>query len=67
MALRIIGVLSLMYLLRAFVRNSSPAPLLLILRLACVVVAVIMVRGAPPLVKFAYPNAAPATSDKTSA
>ena len=60
LALRIIGVLSLMYLLRAFVRNASPPAIILIIRLACAVIAVLMIRGAPALVKFAYPDSTPA-------
>jgi hypothetical protein len=56
LALRIIGVLSLMYILRTFVRNYSPAVPILILRLACAAIGVWMIRGMPPLVKFAYPD-----------
>jgi hypothetical protein len=56
-----------MYLLRAFVRNASPAAFILIIRLACAVIAVLMIRGAPALVKFAYPDSTPATSDRSSA
>jgi hypothetical protein len=59
LALRIIGVLSLMYVLRTFVRNPSPAIAILIVRLACAAVGVWLVRGMPPLVKFAYPDSEP--------
>jgi hypothetical protein len=62
LALRILGVLSLMYLLRSFVRNPSPAVALLILRLVCAAISVWGIRGIPPLVKFAYPDSEP--SDK---
>jgi hypothetical protein len=65
LALRIIGVLSLMYVLRTFIRNPSPPVVILIVRLACAAIGVWLVRGMPPLVKFAYPDSEP--SDKAKA
>ncbi len=62
LALRIIGVLSLMYILRAFIRFPSLAPATLIIKLACAAVGVWLIRGMPLLVKFAYPESKP--SDK---
>jgi hypothetical protein len=67
LALRIIGVLGIMYLLRTFVRNHSPATVVLILRLVCAVIGVYLIRGAPRLVRFAYPESTPETPEKTKA
>lgn len=67
LALRIIGVLSLIYILRTFVRIPSPPALILIIRIACAVVAILLIRGAPPLVKFAYPDSARATPERATA
>ncbi|MGA2659404.1 MAG: hypothetical protein ABSH34_18015 [Verrucomicrobiota bacterium] len=62
LALRIIGVLSLMYILRTFIRNPSPKVAMLIVELACAAIGVCFIRGMPSLVKFAYPDSEP--SDK---
>jgi hypothetical protein len=66
LALRIIGVLSLMYILRALVRSLSPPIVILIVRLVCVVIGVYLIRGAPLLVNFAYPGSLPRTPNKGS-
>ena len=67
LALRIIGVLGIMYVLRTFVRNPSPAIVVLIIRLVFAVIGVYLIRGAPQLVRFAYPESAPETPEKTNA
>ena len=64
LALRIIGVLGIMYILRTFVRNPSPAIVVLILRLVCAVIGVYLIRGAAQLVRFAYPESTPETPEK---
>ena len=56
LALRIIGVLGMIYIVRTFVRNPSPANLTLIVRLVSIFVGAYLIRGAPLLVKFAYPE-----------
>jgi hypothetical protein len=67
LAVRIVGLLCLIYVLRAFVRSPWPEVVgYLIVRLACAVVGVYMVRGAPWLVNFAYPEATPKAPDKTA-
>ena len=67
LALRIIGVLGIMYILRTFVRNPSPAIVVLIIRLVCAVIGVYLIRGAPQLVRFAYPESTLETPEKTNA
>jgi hypothetical protein len=66
LAVRIIGILGLMYVLRTFVRTPYPQVGYLIVRLACVIIGAYMVRGAPWLVNFAYPEATPKAPDKTA-
>jgi hypothetical protein len=58
LALRIIGVLGLIYVLRTFVRNPHPEFVFLIIRIVCAVIGVYLIRGAAMLVKFAYPQTA---------
>jgi hypothetical protein len=67
LALRVIGVLGIIYIVRAFVRNISPPADILIVRLVCAVIGVYMIRGASCVVEFAYPGAAakPPESAKT--
>ena len=67
LALRIIGVLGILYLLRTFVRNPSPAMVYLGIRLGFVLIGVYLIRGAPHLVRFAYPDSAPEPLEKTNA
>jgi hypothetical protein len=67
LALRIIGVLGIMYILRSFVRNVSPPIVDLIVRLVCAAIGVYLIRGAPQLVAFAYPESTPATPEKANA
>jgi hypothetical protein len=66
LALRIIGVLGMMYVLRSFVRNASPAVVIVIIRLVCLVIGVYFIRGASQLVQFAYPEAAPEPVEKAA-
>jgi hypothetical protein len=61
LALRIIGVLGLIYILRAFVRVPSPQTLSVIARVVCTLMGAYLIRGAPLLVKFAYPESAEPT------
>jgi hypothetical protein len=58
LALRIIGVLGLIYIVRTFVRTTMPPAGILIARLVCAVIGVYFIRGAFLLVEFAYPGAA---------
>lgn len=67
LALRIIGVLGIMYIARHFAWNPWPGVRTLIVRLVCIGVGVYFVRGAALLVNFAYPESAPAPTDKPSA
>lgn len=59
LAVRIIGVLSLLYIVRTFIRSPSPAAVALVERVACAVIAVWFIRGIRPLIEFAYPNSEP--------
>ena len=63
LALRIIGVIGIAYIVRAFVRNSSPPMLTLIVRILVVLIGAYFIRGASLLVKFAYPASAPESAD----
>jgi hypothetical protein len=63
LALRIIGIIGIAYIARAFVRNPSPPTLTLILRLVSVLIGAYFIRGAALLVKFAYPGSAPEPAD----
>jgi hypothetical protein len=67
LALRVIGVLGIIYVLRAFVRTPLPEVMILVVRVVCALIGVYLIRGAPPLVKFAYPESTPEPSEKTSA
>ena len=64
LALRVIGVLGIAYIWRAFARNASPPALLLILRIVSLLIGVYFIRGASLLVKFAYPASTPEGADK---
>jgi hypothetical protein len=59
LALRIIGVIGIAYIVRAFVRNASPPMLTLILRVLGVLIGAYFIRGGSLLVKFAYPGSTP--------
>jgi len=65
--LRIIAVLGIIYLAHAFVRNPSPPNLVLIGRIVSVVIGAYFLRGAPLLVRFAYPESTPGITDTPSA
>ena len=56
LALRVIGVLGIIYILRSAVRTTSPAATFLIIRFVFVLIGLYLLRGAPWLVKFAYPE-----------
>jgi hypothetical protein len=56
LALRVIGVLGMVYIARAFVRNPSPPNLALIARVASIVIGAYFIRGAALLVNVAYPE-----------
>jgi len=66
LALRIIGVLGIAYVVRTFARDPSPPTFALIVRMVSVLVGAYFIRGAPLLLKFAYPEATPEPSDKAS-
>ena len=65
LALRIIGILGIAYVVRALVRNPSPTTSLVIAEVVSVLVGAYFIRGAPPLVKFAYPEPTAEPPDKT--
>ena len=67
LALRIIGVLGIAYLVRAFVRNPSPPTLTLIVRVVSVLIGAYFIRGGSLLVKLAYPDTTPEAPEKTGA
>jgi xanthosine utilization system XapX-like protein len=67
LALRIIGVLGIAYVVRAFVRNPSPPTLALIVRVASIFIGAYFIRGASLLVKLAYPETTPEAPEKASA
>ena len=52
---RVIGVLAIIYIVRRVVKTWSLEPLQIV-RLVSAFIALYMVRGAPLLLKFAYPN-----------
>jgi hypothetical protein len=56
LALRVIGIIGLAYIARAFVRNPSPPMLILIGRVVSILIAAYFIRGAGLLVKLAYPE-----------
>ncbi len=56
LALRIIGVLGIIYVMRAFIRAPSPETYVLVARIVCVLVGAWMIRGASLLVNLAYPE-----------
>jgi hypothetical protein len=56
LALRVIGVLGIIYVLRSAVRNTCPTAALLIIRCVFVLIGLYLLRGAPWVVKFAYPG-----------
>ena len=65
LALRIIGVLGIIYIARAFTRLPDPGGLYWwISRLVCLAIGVYFVRGACLVVNFAYPQSAPEQPDK---
>jgi hypothetical protein len=59
LALRVIGVLGMIYIARAFVRNPSPAYLALFARILSIIIGAYFIRGAALLVKVAYPESTP--------
>ena len=64
LALRIIGVLGIAYIARAFVWNPAPPIHSLIFRIASVLIGAYFIRGAPLLVKLAYPESRPEAAGK---
>lgn len=56
LVLRVLAVLGLMYVFRTVVRNPLATPYLLVVRLVCIAIGLYMIRGAPGLMKFAYPE-----------
>ncbi len=56
LVLRVIAVLGLIYLARSVLRNASPNAMFLITRLVAAVIGLYLLRGAPLLVRFAYPE-----------
>jgi len=58
LVLRTFGMIGLAYCIRRIVRNPTDPALLLLARVVFAAVAVYMIRGAPLLLKFAYPECA---------
>jgi len=56
LSLRIVGVLGITYVIRNCVRVTSTDAFYLVLRLVYVIIGLYLIRGAPMLVKFAYPE-----------
>ena len=67
LALRIIGVLGIMYIARHFAWNAWGGVHTLVGRLVCIGAGVYFIRGAGLLVNFAYPEEPPAPADKANA
>ena len=67
LALRVIGVLGLIYIVRTFVREPMPPAALAAIRVVCALVGVYLIRGAALLVNFAYPESRPEPPAKASA
>ena len=67
LALRIIGVLGVIYVLRTFVRDLMPSVVLVVIRVVFALVGLYLIRGASFLVDFAYPEAKAETPEKASA
>jgi len=63
LVLRVLAVLGLMYLVRGVVRHPLPDAPVIVVRVVCVLVGLYMLRGAPWVVKFAFPE----DSEKPSA
>jgi nitrate/nitrite transporter NarK len=53
---RVIGLLGVIYLVRRIVKVGIDDLVLLIIRVVCALIGLYFVRGAPLLVKFAYPE-----------
>ena len=66
LALRVIGVLGIIYVLRSFLRNPQPAVVILVVRVVSVLCGLYLIRGAPLFVKFAYPESTAEPPEKTS-
>jgi hypothetical protein len=67
LVLRVVGVLGIFYVLRSFVRGPNQAVVALVVRVVCALCGLYLIRGAPLLVKFAYPESTAEPPEKTSA
>ena len=56
LVLRVLAVLGLMYLVRGVVRHPAPDVPIIAVRVVCVIVGLYLLRGAPLVVNFAYPE-----------
>lgn len=54
--LRVLGVLGIMYLIRSVIRHHDVDAIVWIIRAVCVAIGLYMIRGAPCLANFAYPE-----------
>lgn len=63
---RVIGLLGVIYVIRRIVKTECDNTALLIVRVVSGLIGLYLVRGAPLLVKFAYPEKAGADAGKTS-
>ena len=62
---RIIGTLAIIYIVRRVVKTCTLEPLQIV-RLLSALIALYMIRGAPLLVRFAYPEKAGEGASKAS-
>jgi uncharacterized MAPEG superfamily protein len=54
--LRIVGVLGIIYVIRRIDHQESPAAFWLVMRLIYLIIGAYLIRGAPLVLEFAYPE-----------
>ena len=54
--LRIVGVLGVIYVIRRLMHEESLTAFFVVLRLIYLIIGVYLIRGAPLVLKFAYPE-----------
>lgn len=63
---RVVGMIGVIYVIRRIAKLGVDTPPLLIIRVVSALIGLYMVRGAPLLVKFAYPEKAGEAAGKAS-
>ena len=66
LVVRVLGMLGIMFLIRQTVRSPIPSTHIVVIRLICAVIGFYLIRGAPHLMKFAYPEC-PQCAEKPAA